>query len=169
METPACLLRRNLYGHKLAGVLWQKHAEDIIINKLEIDKLLSWECLYVHREEQLYLSVYFDDLKMAGKKESAKPMWEEAKVFTDLEDPKNMVDNKCLGCAQKEIIPAEENVERMGAAFENPAVKRGDPSARVAHPDLRKGDIDDSERDVNVFAEKESMSIELGNNYSRYR
>ena len=65
-------------------------------------------------------------------------MWEEMKVFMDLEDPKEMVDSQYLGRTQKECIPAEEeDVERMGAAFENFAVKRGDPSARVAHPDLR--------------------------------
>ena len=89
------------------------------------------------------------------------------KAFMDLEDPKKMVDNQYLGCAQKEIIPAEEDVERMGAAFENFAVKRGDPSARVAHPDLRKGDFDVSETDVKVVDEKESGSIELDLNYSR--
>ena len=56
-----------------------------------------------------------DDLKMAGKKENIKPMWAEMKAFMDLEDPNKMVDNQYLGCAQKEIVPAEEDVERMGA------------------------------------------------------
>ena len=64
------------------------------------------------------------------------------KRFMNLEDPKKLIDNQYLGCAQKACTPAAEDVERMGAAFENFAVKRGDPSARVAHPALRKGDLD---------------------------
>ena len=42
------------------------------------------------------------------------------------------------------------------------AVKRRDPSARVAHPDLRKGDLD-----TKVVGEKDSIGIELDDNYSR--
>ena len=111
--------------------------------------------------------MYVDGLKMAGKNENMKPMWEEMTAFLDLEDPKKMVDNNYLGCAQKDIIPAEEDAERMGAAFDTFAVKRGDPSARVAHPDLRKGDSDVRAADVKVVDENESVAIELYSNYSR--
>ena len=37
--------------------------------------------------------------------------------------------------AHKALIPDEENVEKMGAAFANFSVKRGDCAARAAHPD----------------------------------
>lgn len=107
-----------MYGRKLAGFLWQNYAEDIILNKLECEKLLSWECFYFHGEKQLFLSVYVEDLKMAGKQENIKPMWDEMKKFLLLEDPKKMADNQYLGCAQKPCVPAEQDVERMGAAFE---------------------------------------------------
>ena len=33
------------------------------------------ECLFVHREKGLFLSVYVDDLKLAGKKQNIDPMW----------------------------------------------------------------------------------------------
>lgn len=167
LDKPVCPLRRKLYGHEMAGFLWQKYAEDIVINTLHREKLLSWDCLYVHREKKLFLLVHVDDLKMAGKKENIKPMWAEVKTFMDLEDPRKMVDNQFLGCAQQQIIPAEEDVERIGAAFENFAAKPGDPSARVTHQDLRKGDVDVSETDVKVLDEKESGSVELDLNYSR--
>ena len=55
---------------------------------------------------------------MADKKDNIKPMWLEMKGYTDLEDLKKMIDNEFLGCAQKECVPAEEDLERMGAAFE---------------------------------------------------
>ena len=32
------------------------------------DKIPNWECLFVHREKGLFLSVYVDDIKLAGKK-----------------------------------------------------------------------------------------------------
>ena len=34
-----------------------------------------WECLFVHREKGLFLSVYVDDKKLAGKKQNINPMW----------------------------------------------------------------------------------------------
>ena len=35
----------------------------------------NWECLFVHREKGLFLSVYVDDIKLAGKKQNIDPMW----------------------------------------------------------------------------------------------
>ena len=81
MKVPVCPLRRSLYGHKLAGFLWQNHAEDIIINKLESDKLLSWECLYFHRQNSFFFTVYVDDFKITGKNGNIKPMWGEMTKF----------------------------------------------------------------------------------------
>ena len=38
-------------------------------------KFQNWECLFVHREKKLFLSVYVDDLKLTGKKQNIDPMW----------------------------------------------------------------------------------------------
>ena len=35
----------------------------------------NWECLFVHRQKGLFLSVYVDDIKSAGKKKKINPMW----------------------------------------------------------------------------------------------
>ena len=35
----------------------------------------NWECMSVHRKQGLFLSVYMDDIKMAGKKQNMAPMW----------------------------------------------------------------------------------------------
>ena len=48
---PVCPLRRNLYGHKLAGLLWQKYAEEKILS-LGFEKAMEWDCLYVHKAEK---------------------------------------------------------------------------------------------------------------------
>ena len=40
-------------------------------------KLTGWEYLFTHRQQELFLSVYVDDIKMRRKeKQSRNPMWE---------------------------------------------------------------------------------------------
>ena len=74
MEDPVVLLERNLYGHPLAGLLWERQFEKILL-KYGWEKIPNWECLFVHREKGLFLSVYVDDIKLAGKKQHIDPMW----------------------------------------------------------------------------------------------
>ena len=66
MEDPVVSLERNLYGHPLAGLLWERQFENILL-KHGWEKIPNWECLFVHREKGLFLSVYVDDIKLAGK------------------------------------------------------------------------------------------------------
>ena len=61
MEDPVVPLERNLYGHPLAEILL-KHGWE---------KGPNWECLFVHCEKGLFLSVYVDDIKLAGKKQKS--------------------------------------------------------------------------------------------------
>ena len=62
MEDPVVLLERNLYGHPLAGLLWERQFGKILL-KHGWEKIPNWECLFVHREKGLFLSVYVDDIK----------------------------------------------------------------------------------------------------------
>ena len=64
MEDPVVPLERNLYGHPLAGLLWERQFENILL-MYGWEKVSNWECLFVHREQGLFLSVYVDDLKLA--------------------------------------------------------------------------------------------------------
>ena len=74
MEDPVVPLERNLYGHPLAGLLWERQFEKVLL-KHGWEKIPNWECLFVHREKGLFLSVYVDDIKLAGKKHNIDPMW----------------------------------------------------------------------------------------------
>ena len=75
MEGPVVPLERNLYGHPLAGLLWEKQFEKILL-KCGWEKVSNWECLYGHREKKrLFLSVYVDDIKLARKKQNIDQMW----------------------------------------------------------------------------------------------
>ena len=75
MEDPVVPLERNLYGHPLVGLLWEKQFEKILL-KYGCEKVSNWECLLVHREKKgLFSSVYVDDIKLTGKKHNIDPMW----------------------------------------------------------------------------------------------
>ena len=72
MEDPV-VLERNLYGHPLAGLLWERQFEKVFL-KYGWEKVPNWECLFVQREKGLFLSVYVDDIKLAGKKQNIKTL-----------------------------------------------------------------------------------------------
>ena len=40
------------------------------------EHVTGWESLYVHRKDQLFMSVYVDDFHLAGKEDKMVPMWE---------------------------------------------------------------------------------------------
>ena len=74
MEDPVVPLERNLYSHLLAGLFWERPFEKVLL-KHGWEKVLTWECLLVNREKGPFLSVYVDDIKLAGKKQNENPMW----------------------------------------------------------------------------------------------
>ena len=66
MENPVVPLKGNLYGHPLAGLLWEREFEKILL-KHPCEKIQNWECLFVHREKGLFSSVNVDDKKIRWK------------------------------------------------------------------------------------------------------
>ena len=53
--------------HPLTGLLWERHFGEVLM-ELRWERVQNWECLSVHRKQGLFLSVYVDDIKVAGKK-----------------------------------------------------------------------------------------------------
>ena len=83
MEGPVVPFEKNLYGHPSAGLLWERQFEKILL-KHGWEKIPNWECLFDHREKGLFLSVYVDDIKLAGKKQNIDPMWKLLDKEVDL-------------------------------------------------------------------------------------
>ena len=54
--------------------LWERQFEEVLL-KLGWEKVPHWKCLFVHKKQELFLSVYVDDIKMAVKKQNLTPMW----------------------------------------------------------------------------------------------
>ena len=91
---------RNLYGHPLAGLLWEGQFEKILL-KHGWEKIPNWECLFVHREKGIFLSVYVDDIKLAGKKQNLDPMWKLLNEEVDLGEPTSLLNHVYLECTQR--------------------------------------------------------------------
>ena len=57
MEDPVVPLERNLYGHPLAGLLWERQFEKILL-VYGWEKVPNCECLFVHSEKGLFLCMW---------------------------------------------------------------------------------------------------------------
>ena len=62
MDDLVVSLERNSYVHPLARLLWERQFEQILVER-GWEKVPNWECLFVHRPTELFLSVYEDDIK----------------------------------------------------------------------------------------------------------
>ena len=83
------------------------------------EKIPNWECLFVHREKGLSLSVYVDDIKLAGKKQNIVPM---SKVFNeevDLGEPTSFLDHVYLGCTQRQCETSKDIIDNFRTMFES--------------------------------------------------
>ena len=118
MEDPVVPLEKNLYGHPLAGLLWERQFEKILL-KYGWEKVTNWECLFVHREKGLFLSVYVDDIKLAGKKQNMNLMWKVLNKEVDLESRHHFLTMFILGCTQRECHISKDIVNNYISMFES--------------------------------------------------
>ena len=82
------------------------------------EKIPNWECLFVHREKRLFLSVYVYDIKLAGKKQNINPMWKVLNKEVDLGEPTSFLDHVYLGCTQRECQISKDIVDNYRSMFE---------------------------------------------------
>ena len=60
----------------------------------------------------LFLSVYVDDIKLAGKKQNINPMWKVLNKEVDLGEPTSSLDHVYLGCTQRECQMSKDIVDK---------------------------------------------------------
>ena len=66
------------------------------------EKVSNWECFFVHREKGLFLYVYVDDIKLAGKKQNIDPMWKVLNKEVELGEPTSFLEHVYLVCTQRQ-------------------------------------------------------------------
>ena len=66
----------------------------------------------------LFLSVYVDDIKLAGKKQNINPMWKVQNKEVDLGEPTSFLDHVYLGCTQRQCETSKDIVDNYITMFE---------------------------------------------------
>ena len=57
---------------------------------------------YLYTVQKLFLSVYVDDIKLAGKKQNIDPMWKVLNIEVDQGEPTSFLDHVYLGCTRRQ-------------------------------------------------------------------
>ena len=66
----------------------------------------------------LFLSVYVDDIKLAGKKQNLDPMWKVLNKEVDLGEPTSFLDHVYLGCTQRQCEISKDINDNYRTTFE---------------------------------------------------
>ena len=111
MEDPVVLLEWHLYGHPLAGLLWERQFEKVLL-KYGWEEVPNWESLFGNR-------VHVDDIKLAGKTQNIGPTWNMLMKDVDLVEPTSFLDHVYLGCIQRECQISKDVVDNYRSMFES--------------------------------------------------
>ena len=67
----------------------------------------------------LFLSVYVEDIKLAGKKQNLDPMWKLLNKEVDLGEPTSFLDHENLGCTQRQCEISKDIVDNYRTMCES--------------------------------------------------
>ena len=70
-------------------------------------------------KKRLFLSVYVDDINLAGKKQNINPMWKVLNKEVDLVEPPSFLDHVYLGCTQRKCEVSKDIVDNYRTMFES--------------------------------------------------
>ena len=73
MEDPVVPLERNLYGHPLAGLLWEIKFEKVLVEH-GCENVPNWECFFVNREREDYSCLCTWTISKWQEKRNLDPM-----------------------------------------------------------------------------------------------
>ena len=104
---PVVLMRKALYGHPDSGTVWERHCE-AKLKEIGFEPVTSWASTFWHEGLKLLLTVYVDDLKMAGPKGNLAKGWEliTTKIGIGEVTPASLY----LGCIHTKSIMKVEGV-----------------------------------------------------------
>jgi len=102
-ERPMCRLIKALYGHPESGGHWERHLEEAI-TAIGGEKIEGHQSSFYFKDSRLVLTVYVDDLLLAGPTEEHDAFWQKLRFGPNpikLEDPEPL--NRFLGREHKLI------------------------------------------------------------------
>ena len=98
--------------------VWERQCEKVL-SKYGWEIVSNWECLFAHREKGLFLSVYVDDIKLAGRKQNLDPIWKVLNQEVVLGEPTSFLDHVYLGCTQRQCEISKDIVDNCRNMFES--------------------------------------------------
>ena len=115
--------------------LWERQFAKVL-SEHGWEKVSNWECLFGNREKGLFLSVYVDEIKLAGKKQNINPMWKVLNKEVDLGEPTSFLDHVYLGCTQRECETSKDYRDmfesRISAGAKEKLPCSGKPDADIS-------------------------------------
>ena len=85
---PVVILNKALYGHPEAGAHWERHLEDVVVKQGKAIKLSpEFPSNYFFPDSKLLLTVYVDDLTLAGPEGKHDEFWKWLQDKVDIEPP----------------------------------------------------------------------------------
>ena len=79
----------------------------------------------------LFLSVYVDDIKLAGKKQNINAVWKLLNKEVDLGEPTSFLDHVYLGCTQRQCEISRDIVDNYRTMFESRISAGGTEKASI--------------------------------------
>ena len=118
MEDPVVPLERNLYGHPLAGLLWERQFAKILL-EYGWEKVSNWECLIFHSGKRIILICVCGWHQIGWKEKKLDPMWKVLHKEVDLGGPTSFLDHVYLECTQRQCQISKEIVDNYRNMFES--------------------------------------------------
>jgi len=97
-------------------VIWEIQCRRAV-RALGFESVPSWECLCKHKQRQLFIPIYVDDLQLAGKKSSMAKTWADLGKHLDLDPPVGNSEAVYLGCYQRNVPSDPEMVRQRNELF----------------------------------------------------
>ena len=118
MEDAVVPLERNLYGHPLSGLLWERQFEKILL--IMVGRRFPNVNAYSYTVKKgLFLSLYVDDIKLAGEKQNIDSIWKVLIEEIGMGEPTSFLDLVYLGCTQRQCEISKDIVDTYRAMFES--------------------------------------------------
>ena len=118
VEDPVVPLQRNLYGHLLAGLLWEWQFEKILL-KYGWEKGFQLWMLIRAPCQRIILICVCGWHKIGWKEKNLDPMWKVLNKEVDLGEPTSFLDHVYLVCTQRRYEISKDIVDNYRTMFES--------------------------------------------------
>ena len=89
MHKPVCRLVKALYGHPEAGAHWERHLEKIVC-EMGGARVPSHPSLFFFKETRMLLTIYVDDLLLAGPEGEHAKFWATLGKRVNIDPPEDL-------------------------------------------------------------------------------